>query len=110
MTTRQLSTEEELDAELARLLLDTDADADAGGGGEESPAVDRVAQLEQRVAALERVLGDTLEAFQDLAEQRIERAAMDAAMAVRRAFATTESTSAVAARVDDSDTVITQDI
>jgi len=99
MTTGQLSTEE-LDEELARLLLDTDAGVD--GRGEGPPTVDRVAQLEERVAALERVLGDTLDAFQDLAEQRIERAAMEAAMAVRRAFAHT--------RANDPVTVIAQDI
>lgn len=65
--TTALPSTAELDAELARLLLDDNPTV-------APPPTDRVAQLEDRIVALERVLGDTLEAFQDLAEQRIERA------------------------------------
>lgn len=91
---------EQLDAELSRLLLDDDDDGDrdrhavpangAGGGGQDVAYDARacIAQLEGRVLALERQLADALNAFQALAEQRIERAAMDAATAVSRALAT----------------------
>lgn len=102
----------ELDAELSRLLLDDDDDArPSSPPSRPSPPLptERERQLEERVLALERVLADRLDAFQELAELRIERAAMDAAMAVRRAFATTETPDAEPA-THDADSVITQDI
>ena len=97
----------ELDAELSRLLLDDDDNNGATSRDAPLPATPRppteretqLAELVERVTALERVLSDRLDAFQELAELRIERAAMDAAMAVRRAFS-----------VSDASSVITQDI
>lgn len=101
----------ELDAELSRLLLDDDDDDDVRPPSPPPPPppTERERQLEERVQALERVLADRLDAFQELAELRIERAAMDAAMAVRRAFATTDTPDAEPA-THDADSVITQDI
>lgn len=79
----------ELDAELSRLLLDDDGGSGVGNSSrpDAHDAHARVAQLEGRVLALETQLADALNAFQALAEQRIERAAMDAATAVSRALA-----------------------
>ncbi len=57
--------------------------------------VAQVAALEQRVVALEALLADSLQAFQELAEQRLERAAMDAAISVRRAIDAVDGVDAV---------------
>jgi len=82
---------EELDRELNRLLLDDYTPSPP------TPPHDvnvQLAQLSERVLALESLIADALQTFQELAEARIERAAMDAATAVRAAL----------------DTVVTQDI
>ena len=88
---------EDIDAELHRLLLDDDDDGGAGCGTPRAPQpltnpqllelVETVQQLEARVLALENLLGDALQAFESLATQRLERAAMDAAHAVSHALA-----------------------
>jgi hypothetical protein len=85
---------EELDAQIAALLVDAP-------GASPLPAqiqTERIAALEERMAAMETALYGALDAFEALAEQRIEAAATDAAMAVQRhlAAATTAHTVVVA--------------
>ena len=90
---------EDIDAELRMLLLDDDDDDNGGAdcGIPRAPPplpnskllelAETVQQLEARVLALENLLGDALNAFESLATQRLERAAMDAAHAVSHALA-----------------------
>lgn len=86
----------ELDAELSRLLLEEPA-APLPRPPPPVPPVplapppvardaDVVVALEARVASLEQLLDERLEALQALAEERIHAAAIDAALAVRRAL------------------------
>lgn len=71
---------DDLDRQLAELLVDDP-------GASRLPVQiqnERIGGLEERVAALESALYSALDAFESLAEKRIEAAAIDAAMAVQR--------------------------
>lgn len=76
----------ELDAELSRLLLEEPAEPLPRPAAPPPPPENAVAALEARVAELERLLDERLEALQSLADARIYAAAIDAAHAVRRAL------------------------
>ena len=89
---------EELDAELALLLVDAPSPthsallvpiaAAAGAGAASTTTTDggAIADLSARVERLESVLDATLDRLEALAVERIETAAYDAAVAVRRAL------------------------
>ena len=92
---------DDLDAELARLLLDekddrsppttsTDTDIQRLFATVEPPDAARVAALEARVAMLERRLEATLEAFEAEVQDRMTKAATEAALAVRAHLETSE--------------------
>ena len=85
---------DELDTELARLLMEdcgtattvsTDGSDGGGSGGSGATTVraDALEALKARVAALERRLDATLDAFEAEVEERMAKAAAEAADATR---------------------------
>ena len=75
--------DDDLDKQLAALLVDDPGDSPLPSQIQS----ERIASLEARVELMESKLRGALDAFEQLAEQRIEAAAIDAAMAVQRHLA-----------------------
>ena len=82
---------DDLDKQLAELLVDDPGPSPLPG----QIQLERIAALEERMAAMETALYGALDAFEALAEKRIEAAATDAARAVQRLLAAPQSAEAL---------------